>query len=151
MFKKLGYIVGFIKGRTSGKRSAKLFSDLLDQYGAFESIPTRELQKMGDLVDETIRRQRLKQAAAILQYYAKTYLNTTTPVTIDDVVAYLDFEEAPPRMDTVSRSMSVVHALAAYARDVDGLDVDKLIDTMVQKKKSHDWFIFADNARLYVD
>lgn len=146
------FLRGVAIGYFTGKRSAKVFIELMRKYGKFEEIPTRELDKMGMSADMMIKRQRLKIAALVLQYLAAKYANVEIINTMNAVADYLEDIKGPDtnRLCAVSNALAVVQSLAFFAADKDGLDVDLLIKTMAEKGKGHVWYNFGTNAPLYV-
>jgi len=143
-----GYIVGYLAGR----KSARLFLQLMKKHKALENIPTRELRKMGDSGEMMIARQRLKIAALVLQYLVTKYTDTELINTMFNTACYLQFKELDTagRLEAISKSHAVVQALAFYAADVDKLDVDKLVAALKEKGKEHVWHNLSDNASLTV-
>jgi hypothetical protein len=150
-----GLVYGFIMGYFSGKRSAKRYLKLSAQYGGLQHIPTRDLEQLGLSATAFVGRQRLMLAAIALRHLTETYVDNVLPQTINTVADYLDFKELPEstktRMQSISASSSVVHALAQYASTYDALDISALHAAMMAKQHLHLWHMFEDNVMLRVN
>lgn len=148
----LGYIKGYFTGYISGKQAGKWFVKAVAEYKGIENIPTREIQKkMGASADMIVARQRLKLAAVALRHLSESYVNHALPNTMDAVCDFLDFKQPmDERIEAISRSKAVVHALAFYAEDVDQLSIANLREALDKKGDGHFWHLFDDNRMLIV-
>lgn len=150
----IGYILGYFKGRSEGQQDAEHLKELLETYGALESIPTRELSALKSMSEELVLRQRVKIA---LFYINDTFKILNYPIpfkTLSILSDWLEFREIDvvmkQRLMSIGNSDSVIFALFQFINEIDQIDISNIERKLEQRRKGWVWNSFKHNDLLQV-
>lgn len=150
----LEFLMGFIKGRSSGMAEAKKAGVLLEKYGTLERIPTRDLIHIGKFGNALADRQRVKIAVIYLNELLSITGMRPIEKTLDIVILWLEFglkdQNLVKRMNAIAASESVIYSLVDLAVEKDNLNKDGLLQAMQTKKKLWVWQMYGKNDFLMV-
>ena len=150
----IGYILGYFKGRSEGQQDAEHLKELLETYGALESIPTRELSALKSMSEELVLRHRVKIALFDSNDTFKI-LNYPIPfTTISHIADWLEFKVMDTtvycRLQSVGKSDAVILALLDFIEEQDDIGVADIQHRLEQKKKGWVYNNFKHNGLLMI-
>jgi len=148
------FVLGFLRGRDEGKRDAMKFNVLMEMYGAFESIPTRELQALKSVGPTLLAKQRVKIAMFHINNVFKVIDYPIPLKTLSILSDWLEFREIDvvmkQRLMSIGNSDSVIFALFQFINEIDQIDISNIERKLEQRRKGWVWNSFKHNGLLQV-
>jgi hypothetical protein len=154
VYRRFQYWHGHRVGYKKGLAQAKVLAGLIERFGTFGDIPTREFRAMGDMAEEMAQRQRLLIAIDTLSLVLERLgmsgipnlsLATAQFLALDPTGTYNE------NLKVIMQSSSVFKALVDHAVVTDDLDKQLLDERLQQFNMTPVYYQLCENSYYLVD